>query len=248
MNNVNADVDAIVSGHTHLAYNHAVPVRPWGRPRASSRSVRSSRRASTAPTSTSSCSPSTPASDVLAMAKTRPSSPAVADDPGRRRPPRRSSTTWRRPGGAAGCPSSARSRARSSRPSSNGTTENRGGESTLGNLVAEVQRWATVGDRRGRADRVHEPRAASVPTWWAPARGRPGPDLPQAADVQPFANTLVNMDLTGAQIKDGPRAAVAEQRRRRCRRGRSSGSVRPRASSTPTTRACPRTRGSRGCG
>ena len=25
----------------------------------------------------------------------------------------------------------------------NGTTENRGGESTLGNLVAEVQRWAT---------------------------------------------------------------------------------------------------------
>ena len=33
-----------------------------------------------------------------------------------------------------------------------GTTENRGGESTLGNLVAEVQRWATrdagVGLRR----------------------------------------------------------------------------------------------------
>ena len=26
-----------------------------------------------------------------------------------------------------------------------GTTENRGAESTLGNLVAEVQKWATVG-------------------------------------------------------------------------------------------------------
>ena len=40
----------------------------------------------------------------------------------------------------------------------NGTTENRGAESTLGNLVAEVQRWQTSesGDRCG-ADRVHEP-------------------------------------------------------------------------------------------
>ncbi len=28
---------------------------------------------------------------------------------------------------------------------SNGTSENRGGESTLGNLVAEVQRWADAG-------------------------------------------------------------------------------------------------------
>ena len=34
-----------------------------------------------------------------------------------------------------------------------GTTENRGGESTLGNLVAEVQRWATqLPARSGRAD------------------------------------------------------------------------------------------------
>ena len=34
-----------------------------------------------------------------------------------------------------------------------GTTENRGGESTLGNLVAEVQRWATTdaGRRRSRS-------------------------------------------------------------------------------------------------
>ena len=31
----------------------------------------------------------------------------------------------------------------------------------------------------------------------------------QAAEVQPFANGLVNMDLTGAQIKDGAGAAVA---------------------------------------
>ncbi len=32
-----------------------------------------------------------------------------------------------------------------------GTTENRGGESTLGNLVAEVQKWATSGPESGAA-------------------------------------------------------------------------------------------------
>ena len=46
---------------------------------------------------------------------------------------------------------------------SNGTTENRGGESTLGNLVAEVQRWATDTPEHGcGADRVHEPRWSAV--------------------------------------------------------------------------------------
>ena len=35
VNGVNTNVDAIISGHTHLAYNHAIPVPPWaneGRP------------------------------------------------------------------------------------------------------------------------------------------------------------------------------------------------------------------------
>ena len=33
----------------------------------------------------------------------------------------------------------------------NGTTENRGAESTLGNLVAEVQQWADQGPEAGAA-------------------------------------------------------------------------------------------------
>ena len=37
------------------------------------------------------------------------------------------------------------------RGSAGGTDENRGGESTLGNLVAEVQRWATEPDDAGGA-------------------------------------------------------------------------------------------------
>ena len=51
-----------------------------------------------------------------------------------------------------------------------GTTENRGGESTLGNLVAEVQRWATETRSRLGADRVHEPRWSAGRTWSATAR------------------------------------------------------------------------------
>ena len=84
-----------------------------------------------------------------------------------------------------------------------GTTENRGGESTLGNLVAEVQRWAT--QRSGvRSAQI----AFMNPGGLRDRHGRHGQrrsrrrvTYKQAADVQPFANTLVNMDLTGAQIK-----------------------------------------------
>ena len=48
-----------------------------------------------------------------------------------------------------------------------GTTENRGAESTLGNLVAEVQKWATTRSGVGcGADRVHEP------GWSASGHGR----------------------------------------------------------------------------
>lgn len=76
--------------------------------------------------------------------------------------------------------------------------ENRGGESTLGNLVADVQLWSLNEDRPVE-DKV------------AVAFMNPGglrADLAsgevtyrEAANVQPFANTLVTLDLTGAQIK-----------------------------------------------
>jgi 5'-nucleotidase len=78
---------------------------------------------------------------------------------------------------------------------SNGTTENRGGESTLGNLVADMQLWATseldteiafMNPGGLRADLVY---------------GTDGTvTFRQAAVVQPFANTLVTMDLTGRQV------------------------------------------------
>ena len=85
----------------------------------------------------------------------------------------------------------------------NGTTENRGGESTLGNLVAEVQRWATEAPESGSAEIAFMNPGGLRADMTGTGTG-PFPrtlTFKQAALVQPFANTLVNMDLTGAQIK-----------------------------------------------
>jgi len=75
-------------------------------------------------------------------------------------------------------------------------SENRGGESTLGNFVADVQLWSLNEDGTRDVD----------VTFMNPGGLRA--DLAsgavtyrQAANVQPFANTLVTMNLTGAQIK-----------------------------------------------
>lgn len=83
-----------------------------------------------------------------------------------------------------------------------GTEENRGGESTLGNLVAEVQRWATESETFGGAQIAFmNPGGLRKDMLGAPGGYPAAVTYKQAADVQPFANTLVNMTLTGAQIK-----------------------------------------------
>lgn len=85
-------------------------------------------------------------------------------------------------------------RARRVDPTS-GVVENRGGESTLGNLVAEMQREETGADigvmNPGglRDDLVGTGDGAGPVTYR------------EAANVQPFANTLVTVDLTGAQLR-----------------------------------------------
>ncbi len=80
--------------------------------------------------------------------------------------------------------------------------ENRGGESTLGNLVAEVQRWATSAPEAGAAQIAFMNPGGLRADMAGSAGGYPANlTYKQAAVVQPFANTLVNMKLTGAQIK-----------------------------------------------
>ncbi|ROQ00874.1 5'-nucleotidase [Rathayibacter sp. PhB93] len=86
-----------------------------------------------------------------------------------------------------------------------GTTTNRGSESTLGNLVADAQLWATrelgtqiaftnAGGLRDDLDF-----AASAET---PGDADGVVTYAEASDAQPFANTLVTLQLTGTQIKD----------------------------------------------
>lgn len=81
---------------------------------------------------------------------------------------------------------------------SNGS-ENRGGESTIGNFVADVQKWATGADIA-----LMNPGGIRANLTYA-SSGPADPDgnvtFREAATVQPFANTLVTLDLTGAQLK-----------------------------------------------
>ena len=83
------------------------------------------------------------------------------------------------------------------------STENRGGESTLGNLVAEVQRAQTPATVGGAQVAFMNPGGLRADMVGSGTGAYPR-DLTykQAATVQPFANTLVNMDLTGAQIEN----------------------------------------------
>lgn len=81
--------------------------------------------------------------------------------------------------------------------------ENRGGESTLGNFVADVQLWAAKQDAKAdiafmnpgglRTDLVYKGTSAEDPDGNLTYK--------EAAGVQPFANTLVTLDLTGEQVK-----------------------------------------------
>ena len=76
--------------------------------------------------------------------------------------------------------------------------ENRGGESTLGNFVADVQLWALNLDR--------QPDNLVDITFMNPGGLRADIDAGEttyreAANVQSFANTLVTVEMTGAQVK-----------------------------------------------
>ena len=196
VNGANANIDAIVSGHTHLAYNHVINGRPV---------ISSGQYGEKFSNMTIQVDPDT--KQILSMNNviidtTMPGAdrhvpPNYADDPAVAADRRRRGGRRRDVLGAVqlGDITADFNRAK---PTPAVPTENRGGESTLGNFVADVQLWSA--NQLGEAaDRVHEPR-------W-PARrhavraATASITFAEAADVQPFANTLVTMDLTGAQVK-----------------------------------------------
>lgn len=214
INNVSPDVDAIVSGHTHLAYNCSFPVAQWA---TEGRAVKDRPVVSAGQygTNLNQLVYTVDGDTGVVSAKTQqlltletpafvakyPADPATAQIVA-------DAVAVAKVEGAKqlGLVAGAFNRAQLSTVNAQGVpNENRGGESTLGNLVAEVQQWATEAPESGgaqiafmnpgglRADmRGTDPGDGSYPRVLT---------YRQAADVQSFANTLVNMQLTGAQIK-----------------------------------------------
>ncbi len=202
---VNEDVDAIVSGHTHLAYNHEVPVKAWidegrdvtTRPVVSAGQYGSNLNQLVFTVDSATGEVVAKTQKVLAL-KTGQTANYPVDAATKSIVDAAVANANELGSVRIGDIAGPFNRAKLA----NGTSENRGGESTLGNLVAEAQRWATESATTGSAQIAFmNPgglRADMVGT---------GTTYPktltykQAAEVQPFANTLVNMQLTGAQIK-----------------------------------------------
>ena len=208
INTVSPDVDAIVSGHTHLAYNCAFPVAQWAtegravteRPVVSAGQYGTSLNRLIFTVDGATGEVKAKAHDILAVAGYPADSEvaalvadaeAVAEDLG--------SVPIGEIAGAFN-----RAQLSTINPTTGLPNENRGGESTLGNLVAEVQQTATESAESGAAQIAFmNPGGLRADMVGTPA-GDPYPrelTYREAAEVQPFANTLVNMSLTGAQIE-----------------------------------------------
>lgn len=198
--NANENIDAIVSGHTHLPYNHVIDGRPvissgqYGE-RYSNMEIRWD----------------TKTQSIASMENTLYTMATAFDDRG-------NVTAWLTEPDPAIVPivsaatevanelgnveigetSGALNRAQ--RPGVvNGVpalVENRGGESTLGNFVADVQLWALNEDGTRTVDITFmNPGGLRADINAGDTTYR------EAADVQSFANTLVTVEMTGAQVK-----------------------------------------------
>jgi 5'-nucleotidase len=208
INGVNANVDAIVSGHTHLAYNCSFPVPAWTGRKVTERPVVSAGQYGTRlnqllfEVDAATGEVQAKSQNVLDLESGTGVALYPVDAPTKAIVDAAVAEANTLGAVELGKIAGPFNRAKLA----DGATENRGGESTLGNLVAEVQRWSTPETVGGAQIAFMNPggmRADMV--------GVAG-DFPrtltyrQAANVQSFANTLVNMDMTGAQIK-----AVLEQ-------------------------------------
>ena len=192
---VDKNVDAIISGHTHSSYNHSIPIAGTDRSRPVLQSGQYGEafghlRLSVDPATgelvdiTAEVLPLfgayPPAADVEAIVA---EATAVAAVEGAVKVGEITSDFTRA-------------------VQSGGAGENRGGESVLGNFVAEVQQWATAD--AGAEVALMNPGGLRADLTFA-SSGEGDPDgtvsFREAASVQPFANTLVTMTLTGKQLK-----------------------------------------------
>lgn len=212
VNGVSPDVDAIVSGHTHLAYNCEFPVAEWA---ADGRAVTTRPVVSagqygtnlnqlvyTVDGATGEVSAKTQA--ILPLANSGyvadPTVTAIvngakaeADILGARRLGEITADFNRGLQPAA---------VTAQNPS--GVAEARGAESTLGNFVADVQLWAAQRTVPDTQIAFMNPGGLRQDLKYAASGTEAAPGIVtyrEAAGVQPFANTLVTMSLTGDQIR-----------------------------------------------
>ncbi len=192
---VDQDVNAIISGHTHLAYNHSIA----GRPVVSAGqygtnlnklvfSVDTTTRAVTVAEQSIVQANKVNLTDPGAVAK-KAEVQAIVDAA-----VAKADVLGAKEIGSIAGPFNRAQLASGS--------ENRGGESTLSNLVAEVHRSATSGPEAGGAQIAFMNPGGLRADLTGVDGGFPTKvTYKQAAVIQPFANTLVNMKMTGSQIK-----------------------------------------------
>ena len=188
------NIDAIVSGHTHLAYNHVINDRPvissgqYGEKFSKMEITwdKSTKAITTIQNETF---------DLMNGA-----APLWADDPAVKPIVDEAVAVANELGSVVlGNATADFGRAVASAPvPGQSLPENRGGESTLGNLVADVQLWSLNQDRpvENQVDIAFmNPGGLRADLASGEVTYR------EAADVQPFANTLVTLNLTGEQVK-----------------------------------------------
>lgn len=198
VNGADPDIDMIVSGHTHLAYDFDVPIPGTDRTRPV---ISSGQYGAMYGHSSIVYDPETGAvtidSENLNLIGAFPPDPAVAAIV-------TSAVNVAKDLGAVSLGSITEDIRRAVQ--TNGS-ENRGGESTIGNLIADAQLAATAD--LGTEVAIMNPGGIRADLVYASAAaGDPDGNVTyaEAAAIQPFANTLVTMTLTGAQLK-----AVLEQ-------------------------------------
>lgn len=186
---VDDDVDAIVSAHTHLAYNHVIDGRPvvsagqYGE-NLGLMNIKVDPKTKDLISITNEIKPLTAGGKPL-----YPAVPEVADIVAKAKAE----------ADVLGAIKVGDITADFNRARQTNGSENRGGESTIGNFVADVQKWSTGADVA-----IMNPGGIRANLTYASA-GASDPDgnvtYREAATVQPFANTLVTLTLTGAQLK-----------------------------------------------
>lgn len=193
---VDADVDAIVSGHTHLAYNHVIDGRPvissgqYGEKFSNMQIVVDSETKQLVSMLNETFALKTgqtlnyPENEAIKNGIVAPAS-AYAFERGKV---------------SLGSIAADFNRAKQA----NGTTENRGGESTLGNWVADVHLWAAQQQVPETQIAFMNPGGLRADLRYASSADYDADGnvtYKEAADVQPFANGLVTLSLTGEQIR-----------------------------------------------